>query len=150
MVQSLANVLIHLVFSTKGRVGLIRPEIRDDLWRYLAAICNAQGCPAHQAGGTDDHVHIALSLSRTTSVSKLAEQVKKSSSKWIKTKGKPYAAFSWQAGYGAFSIGQSQLGAVKRYIDAQEEHHKRRSFKDEFLQLLRKYSVEFDERYIWD
>ncbi|NQT13193.1 MAG: IS200/IS605 family transposase, partial [Planctomycetes bacterium] len=124
MAQSLANVQIHLIFSTKNRVRLIRPEIEEELFAYLASVCRGCGCPAHKIGGTDDHVHVACSLSRTITLSKLVEEIKKRSSKWIKTKGPSYARFSWQAGYGAFSIGQSQLPALKRYIAEQREHHR--------------------------
>ncbi len=150
MPQSLANVLIHIVFSTKDRAPLIQPGIEEELIRYLASVCRACGSPAHKIGGTEDHVHIACSLSRTITVSKLLEEVKKSSSKWIKTKGTRYSHFSWQAGYGAFSIGQSQLGALKHYIKAQKEHHRRRTFQEEFREFLKKYRIEYDERYVWD
>jgi REP element-mobilizing transposase RayT len=113
MPQSLANILVHVIFSTKNRVPLILPEIEGELYPYLASICRAHGCPAHAAGGTENHVHIACSLGRTVSVSDLVQEVKRNSSKWIKTKGARYRAFAWQNGYGAFSIGQSQLGALK-------------------------------------
>ena len=150
MPQSLANVLVHLIFSTKNRTPLIRPEIEKELFRYLGSVCRACGCPAHKIGGTDDHVHLACSLSRTISLSKLLEEIKKSSSKWIKTKGPSYARFSWQAGYGAFSIGQSQLASLKRYIVQQRDHHRRRTFQDELREFLKRYEIEYDERYVWD
>ena len=150
MAQSLANVLLHLIFSTKNRVPLIDPRIEHELARYLAATCRACGCIAHEIGGTRDHVHIVCSLSRTMAVAKLLEEIKKSSSKWIKTKGDAYSGFAWQAGYGAFSIGQSQLVHVKRYITGQEEHHRQRTFQEEFREFLKKYRIEYDERYVWD
>ena len=150
MPQSLSNILIHLIFSTKNRAPSIRPEVATELYRYLASICRACGCPAHEIGGTQEHVHIACSLSRTMAVSVLLEELKRSSSKWIKTKGPPYVAFAWQNGYGAFSIGQSQLTALKGYILKQEEHHAHKTFQDEFREFLKKYQVGFDERYLWD
>ena len=107
-------------------------------------------CPSHKIGGADDHIHIACSLARTMGISALLEEIKTSSSKWIKTKGDQYAEFAWQNGYGAFSIGQSQLPDLKNYIANQREHHRRVSFQDEYRQILAKYEVEYDERYVWD
>ncbi|MBL7224304.1 MAG: IS200/IS605 family transposase [Candidatus Brocadiae bacterium] len=150
MAQSLANILVHLIFSTKNRLPLIRPEVEHELHAYLAAVCREMDCPALDAGGTEDHVHILLSLSRTVTLSSLVEEVKKRSSKWIKTKGEAFAEFAWQAGYGAFSIGQSGVGRVKQYIAKQKEHHRKVSFQDELRAFLRRYQVEFDERYLWD
>ena len=150
MAQSLANILVHLTFSTKGREALVRPDVGRDLYQYLTSICRNQGCPAHKVGGTEDHVHIFFSLSRTMALADLVEEVKKSSSKWIKTKGPGYKSFAWQGGYAAFSIGQSGADALRRYIDDQKAHHKKRDFKEELRALLRKYRVEYDERYVWD
>ena len=150
MPQSLANVLIHVIFSTKNRAPLIQPGIEEELIRYVASVCRACGSPAHKIGGTNDHVHIACSLSRTITVSKLVEEVKKSSSKWIKTKGTPYSGFSWQAGYGAFSVGQSQLPTLKRYIARQKEHHQRTTFQEEFRAFLERYRIEYNENHVWD
>ena len=150
MPQSLANVLLHVIFSTKNRVALIDREIESELFPYLASICRACNSPAHAVGGTENHVHIARSLSRTVTLSKLLEEVKRSSSKWIKTKGPKFRSFAWQNGYGAFSIGQSQLGALKGYIAGQREHHRARSFEEEFREFLKRYQIQYDERYVWD
>jgi putative transposase len=150
MAQSLANVLVHLIFSTKNRVPMIRPEIEPELFPYLAAICREHRCPAHQIGGDSDHVHLAVSLSRTITLAKLLEEIKTGSSKWIKTKGDAYAHFAWQTGYGAFSVGQSQLDDLKRYIAGQREHHRVKSFQEEFRDFLQKYGIFYDERYVWD
>lgn len=150
MPQSLANVLLHIIFSTKNRVPWIPVDIERELHPYLATICRNHGCPSHEIGGTDDHIHIVCSLARTVTVSSLLAEVKASSSKWIKTKGNQYAGFSWQAGYGAFSIGQSQLETVKKYIVGQREHHRRKTFQEEFREFLEKYQVPHDERYVWD
>jgi REP-associated tyrosine transposase len=150
MAQSLSNVLIHLVFSTKNRRPWINVEIEDELFKYIAGICREVGCPAHKIGANDDHIHIACSVGRTIAISKLVEDIKTGSSKWIKTKGDRYDGFSWQNGYGAFSIGQSQLDDLCRYIGNQREHHRRISFQEEFRELLLRYEIEYDERYVWD
>lgn len=148
MAQSLSNILVHLVFSTKNRQPLIGTNMEAELWRYLAATCTAQGCQAHRVGGTTDHIHILCELARTVPVSGLLEEVKKSSSKWMKAKG--VGDFRWQDGYGAFSIGQSQFDDVIAYISRQEEHHRRVTFQEEYREFLKKYHVQYDERYVWD
>jgi len=150
MAQSLSSVLVHLIFSTKERYPFIKAPVADELHAYLATVRATCGCPARRVGGTDDHVHILFSLSRTMAVSDLVEEVKKSSSKWIKTKGPELRAFAWQNGYGAFSIGQPRAAAVVRYIANQAEHHKTRTFQDEFRLFLHRYEVQYDERYVWD
>lgn len=150
MAQSLANILLHLVFSTKNREPLIETELQPRLHAYLAGACRALGSQAYRVGGTENHVHIACSLPRTLTVATLLEEIKKSSSAWIKQQGDGYALFKWQAGYGAFSVSQSQLPALVRYIDNQEEHHRTRMFKEELLEILQRYGVEYDERYLWD
>jgi putative transposase len=150
MPQSLANVLIHIVFSTKNRAPSIEAEIQNPLYAYLATACGTCGCPAHKIGGTSDHVHVACSLSRTMTMADLVGTIKADSSQWIKTQRASLADFSWQNGYGAFSIGQSQLDVVKQYIERQNEHHRVRSFQEEFREFLRRYKIQFDERYVWD
>jgi REP element-mobilizing transposase RayT len=150
MAQSLANVLLHLVFSTKNRQTWIDDLIEEELFKYVGGICRELRCPSHRIGGADDHIHIACSFSRTIAISKLLEEIKSSSSKWMKTKGDRYAGFSWQNGYGAFSIGQSQLADLCSYIATQRDHHRRLTFQEEYRQLLEKYRVEYDERYVWD
>jgi len=148
MPQSLSNILVHVVFSTKNRLALIEPNAEDPLWRYLAATCTANGCSAHKVGGTADHVHAVGSLARTVAAADPIEEIKKSSSKWMKTKGVP--AFAWQNGYGAFTIGQSQLDAVVAYVAGQKEHHRRWTSQEEFREFLANYPVPHDERYVWD
>lgn len=150
MPQSLSKILLHVVFSTKNRAPMIPKDVQADLHAYLAGACRALGCEAYRVGGTEDHVHIACTLSRTLATSKLLEEIKKTSSSWIKNKHDRCRFFSWQAGYGAFSLGQSQLPDLLRYIDKQHEHHAVKSFQDEFLELLHRYGVEYDERYLWD
>jgi REP element-mobilizing transposase RayT len=149
MAQSLSRVLLHVTFSTKGREGLIAESVRNELHAYLAGICRGQGAEAFRVGGTADHVHIACTLPRTVSVSTLVQQAKQSSSAWMKARGPIGQGFQWQAGYGAFSVGQSQLPALMRYIERQEEHHKKATFQEEFLAFLSKYGIEYDERLLW-
>jgi REP element-mobilizing transposase RayT len=148
--QSLASILIHLIFSTKHREPLLTPAIETELYAYLAAILKDQGCAALAIGGMPDHVHILCLLARTASVSRVVEEVKKGSSRWIKTKGPPFRGFAWQAGYGAFSIGQSGVDQARRYIKNQKEHHQIKSFQDEYRAFLARYEVAYDERYVWD
>ena len=150
MAQSLSKVLLHVIFSTKKRTASIPKDLAGDLHAYLAGACRALGSEAYRVGGTEDHVHIACTLPRTLTVSKLLEEIKKTSSAWFKGHDPRCAGFSWQVGYGAFSLGESQLGALIRYIDTQAEHHRTRAFREELLDLLRKYRVEYDERYLWD
>ena len=150
MSQSLASILVHLVFSTKNRTQMIKPEILKDLHAYIVGIAQSHESTVYEIGGVEDHVHLLISLPRTVTLSKLVEEIKKSSSKWVKTKGVLYQEFAWQRGYGAFSIGQSSTLALKNYIQNQEKHHKKISFQDEFRSLLRKYQIAFDERYVWD
>jgi putative transposase len=150
MPQSLANVLVHIVFSTKNREPLIDPGIESELYPYLATACRTANSPALIINGTYDHIHLLVSLGRTTSVADLVESIKTNSSAWMKTKGPKYQAFYWQNGYGAFSIGQSGAPALKHYIANQKEHHRVKTFQEEYREFLNKYEVEYDERYVWD
>ena len=150
MPQSLSQVILHVVFSTKDRRPWLDPAMRPGLHAYLATVCRDCGCQAYRVGGATDHVHIAARLGRTISQADLLEKIKKTSSAWIKTQGATYGTFQWQAGYGDFSVGWSQLGELVRYIDNQEQHHRKQTFQEEYRNLLRKYHVEFDERYLWD
>ena len=150
MPQSLSSILIHLIFSTKNRERFLTSEIDAELYPYLASIFKAMKSPALIINGTSDHVHTLFSLSRVVTIASLVEEVKTESSKWIKTKGREFRNFHWQSGYGAFSIGQSQLPTVKRYISRQKEHHRRVSFQDEYRNFLKLYEVDYDERYVWD
>ena len=148
MPQSLSKILVHLVFSTKNRQALIADDTKERLHGYIAGILEHIGCVPIQTGGTADHLHVLFALARTITMSKVVEEVKTGSSKWMKTQGVP--SFAWQNGYGAFSVGESQVEAVVRYIQRQEEHHRRRSFKVELRVLLERYHVPLDERFAWD
>jgi REP element-mobilizing transposase RayT len=151
MPQSLANVLVHVVFSTKGRRPLLaRDDLRQETHCYIGGISNQLDCASIIVGGTNDHVHLLARQARTISLADWIKELKRGSSIWIKTRDRTLESFQWQAGYGAFSVSQSQCAAVQRYVEGQQEHHRRLSFQDEFRQLLQKHGVEFDERYVWD
>ena len=150
MPQSLAKVYVHLIFSTKSREPLITEGIETELHPYLAKVSRSLDSPTLAVNGTVDHVHLLVSLGRTVSISELVEEIKKRSSKWIKTKGPNFRHFHWQAGYGAFSIGQSNLEALKRYIAKQKQHHRQMSFQEEMRGLFQRYQIECDEKYVWD
>ena len=150
MPQSLARIHIHLVFSTKHRELRITDDLRDALHAYMATVLHNIDCPAGLINSVDDHIHILFELARTKAISEVVETVKTSSSKWIKTQGNRHAGFSWQAGYGAFSVSESQVAVVRDYIASQQEHHRRSSFQDEYRSFLERHRVGFDERYVWD
>jgi REP element-mobilizing transposase RayT len=151
MPQSLAKILVHTVFSTKERRPFLRePALRLELHRYLGGILSKLDCQPILAGGVEDHVHLLSALSRTCEAAAMVKEVKRGSSLWLKTKGPELGDFGWQNGYGIFSVGFSQIEAVREYIAGQEEHHRKVSFQEEFRQLLRRYEIGFDERYVWD
>jgi len=150
MPQSLSLVVIHVIFSTKERCPVIDAGMRPKLHAYLATVARNAGCECYRAGGVADHVHLAIRLSRTLTIAKLIENLKTSSSKWLKTQSADLGIFSWQRGYGCFSVGPKDLDALCAYIDDQEEHHRTRTFQDEFRMFLKKYGVEYDEAYVWD
>ena len=151
MSQSLAKVLVHTVFSTKDRRPLLHSrELRDELHKYLGGILANLDCQPVIVGGVEDHVHLLCALARTCDAATMVKEVKRGSSLWVKTKSQHLQDFAWQNGYGAFSIGFSQIAEVRGYIAKQEEHHRKVSFQDEFRQLLRRYEIQFDERYVWD
>jgi len=150
MAQSLACLHVHLVFSTKNRERLITNRIRDSLHAYMATVLQNLGCPPVLINSVEDHVHILFDLGRTVAVSETVEEVKKSSSKWIKTQGLELAKFAWQAGYGAFAVSESNVPTVCEYIRNQQEHHRVKSFQDEYRAFLERHRIAFDERYVWD
>lgn len=151
MPQSLAKVYVHIVFSTKCRYPFLSDKnIRGEMHAYLGGTCNELDCPVLTVGGAADHIHVLCRLTRNLSIAKVICDLKRSSSKWVKTKGALLAKFSWQNGYGVFSVGQSEVERVRTYIEGQEEHHRKRIFQDEFRSFLKDYGVEYDERYVWD
>jgi REP element-mobilizing transposase RayT len=150
MAQSLAKNLIHLIFSTKNREPFLTPSIRPALFAYQAAILREWESPAIVIGGDSDHVHALFVLSKNLALCKVIEEVKKGSSKWLKTQDDAFASFYWQSGYGAFSVSQSNVAKVRRYIEGQVEHHRTVSFQDEFRLFLKRYAIEYNELYVWD
>lgn len=150
MPQSLANVLVHLVFSTKDRKPILHDPIRSNLHAYIIGILKNHGSPSLEMNSVTDHIHILFSLSRTITIAKIVEEIKTGSSLWLKTQGGEYRDFHWQNGYGAFSIGQSQVEDLKNYIVNQPEHHRKISFQDEYRKFLKRYEIQYDERYVWD
>ena len=141
---------IHLVFSTKNREPLIRPPFDVELHSYLGGICKNLDCQPIKVGGHIDHVHILCMLSKKLALVDLLQELKNSSSKWMKTKDESLQNFYWQNGYGAFSVNPSETDKVVAYIADQHIHHAKRTFQDEYRAFLKKYKVEFDERYVWD
>ncbi len=150
MPQSLARLHVHLVFSTKYREPLINDTVRDSLHAYMATVLRNLGCAPVQISSVEDHVHILFELARTVPLSQAVEDVKKSSSKWIKTQGSDLSSFAWQAGYGAFAVSESNVPEVRGYMARQREHHQQGSFQDEYRSSLERHGVAFDERYMWD
>jgi REP element-mobilizing transposase RayT len=150
MPQSLVSNTIHLVFSTKNREARLYQNLRPNLFAVLATLLQDQKCFVHKIGGVDDHVHLAFDLHQTIAISTLVQVVKSESSKWVKEQPGVRKDFAWQKGYGAFSVGKSQVAALVRYVTNQEKHHRRASFQDEFRGLCEKYGIEIDERYVWD
>lgn len=148
MSQSLANVVIHLVFSTKTRQPTITSEIREELNPYVTGILRNLGCNPIAIGGVEDHMHVLFGLGRTITIAQIVEKLKTSSNKWAHEKwGEPLA---WQSGYGAFSVGVQEVEVVSRYVWNQAEHHKAVSFQDEYRAILIEHGIAFDEKYMWD
>jgi REP element-mobilizing transposase RayT len=150
MGQSLVKNYVHIIFSTKHREPLILPQIEDELYKYLGGICKQMECTSIRIGGYLDHVHILCMLSKKIALMKLLEEMKSHSSKWMKSKGIMFKNFYWQNGYGAFSVNPAQVDRVIAYIENQKEHHKKKTFQNEYKAFLTRYQVEYDERYIWD
>jgi len=150
MPQSLANIYIHLIFSTKDRRRLLSESVRPEFHAYSATLLANIKCPATIINSVEDHVHILFNLNRTVALSKAVEDVKKSSSKWLKLKAPELAEFSWQAGYGAFSVSASNVQLVREYIEHQAEHHRTKSFQEEYISFLEKHGIEYDQRYLWN
>ena len=150
MPQSLAKIYIHAIFSTKNREAILADDWRDELFRVLGGTANNFDCQSLIVGGVADHVHMLFQLGRTISVADAIGRIKSTTSLWVnQTRGLP-TPFHWQGGYAAFSVSQSMVEAVREYIQAQPEHHKKQLFQDELREWLRRYEIEWDERYVWD
>jgi REP element-mobilizing transposase RayT len=150
MPQSLSRVLIHLTFSTHDRHPYLSPEIRPELFSYLAGSLREHDSTPLKVGGVADHVHLLFGISRIDSIAGVVEYLKTASSKWIKPRGPEFSTFHWQRGYGAFSVGMSEIDTIRGYIDRQEDHHRRVTFQEEYLAFLHRYGIDYDERYVWD
>ncbi len=150
MPQSLSCVVLHIIFSTKHRHPFIDKEIDGALYAYMAGVFESNGCAAILIGGTHDHVHALCNLSRTMAIADLVQEAKTASSKWMKAKGPSYNGFAWQNGYGVFSVSQSNVARARAYVADQREHHRVRTFQDEYRDFLRAAGISFDERYVWD
>jgi len=150
MSQSLVDVILHIVFSTKDRQPLIKPDIEENLYQYISGIGRKIGCPIIMINGVEDHVHILLQFDKIMSISKLVSEIKSNSSRWIKTNGNHYKDFSWQGGYGGFAVSRINVEAAKKYLSIQKEHHKTITFKEEFLKLLKHANIPYNDKFLWD
>jgi REP element-mobilizing transposase RayT len=148
MSHTSGNILLHFIFSTEGRCPLIKPEFRDDLYAYIGGIIRETNGTALIINGANDHVHMLIRARPAQSAAEIARVAKANSSRWVREKHSP--DFAWQTEYGVFSVSESSVADVTKYISGQEEHHKKRSFQEEFVALLKKNHVECDPRYIWD
>jgi putative transposase len=151
MPQSLTQIYLHIVFSTKDRRPFLQnAAVRDEAHHFLGGTCNRLECPVLRVGGAADHVHILCRLGRKISVADLVKELKRESSQWLKTKSSDLTDFYWQRGYGAFSVSPGHIEGLRNYITNQEEHHRKETFQEEFRRLLTKYGLEWDEQYVWD
>jgi len=146
MAQSLAQIFVHIIYHVHD--VKIRREHLDELWAYTAGIARGLQSKVTIVGGEPDHIHILCTLPRNITVSDFMEEIKKNSSKWLKSKDTYYHDFYWQRGYGIFSVSQSKVDIVNNYISNQEEHHKKMTFQDEYIQWLKEYNIDYDERYV--
>jgi putative transposase len=150
MPQSLAKIYIHLIFSTKNREPILADDVRAELHAYMGGTLKGLDCVPLEINSEPDHAHLLFLLSRKFALSDVIGGLKKSATDWLRTKGERYRQFFWQAGYGAFSVSQSGLDDVRTYIQTQRQHHTTKTFQDEFRAFLKKYEIEYDERYVWD
>ena len=149
MPHSYVSSYMHCVFSTNGRLRLIDPDLQERLWPYIGGIARENGMKAIAIGGIEDHVHMLLSLPATLSFAKAVQLIKGGSSKWVHEEFPRSKDFGWQEGYGAFSVSRSQIDKTVDYINRQKEHHRKRSFQEEFMELLDKHGIEYDARYVF-
>ncbi len=150
MATTYTNLLFHVVFSTKNRVAAIDDDVREPLYQYIGGVIRGEGGTLLEIGGVADHVHLLARFKAAVAVATMVRRIKTSSSKWMSQRSGGDPRFAWQTGYGAFSVSESQVGAVRQYLRIQAEHHRRRTFKEELRDILRKHNIEFDERYLWD
>jgi len=149
MTQSLCKIYLHIIFHVKTTSPNIADEHLERVHSYIGQLVNSTGCQVIRVGGINDHVHIVCLLSRNENVAHLVEEMKRNSSRWIKTIDSRYEQFAWQGGYAVFSVSQSVVDKTVAYVSNQSEHHKRVSFRDEYIQFLKLYNIEYDERYVF-
>ena len=151
MPQSLDQVYLHTIFSTKDRYPFFQtPDLQKELHAYLASVSSNLKCPAIKIGGVADHVHLLTRLPRTVTIADFVKETKRVSSLWLHDRGNEWSGFHWQAGYGVFSVSASMVQQVEKYIINQPEHHRKQTFQEEYREFLQRHQVEFDERYVWD
>ncbi len=149
MSQTLTNLLVHIIFSTRNRARLITPEIEPDLFAYIGGILRNHESRLLDAGGTSEHVHLLISQSKNIALSGLLKEIKKGSSSWIKTQSDAFRSFHWQDGYAGFSVGPKEVPHLKQYLANQKEHHRKLVFQEELIQFLKDYGIKYDARYLW-
>ena len=150
MANTFSQLYIHIVFSVKGRENLIHAKWKDELYKYVCGIVNGNHQKVYAIGGMPDHIHLLVSIKPDISISELVRDIKSNSSKWINNKKFVLGKFQWQEGFGAFSYAQSQIDVVINYINNQEQHHTKKSFKEEYVELLQKFKIDFDEKYLFE
>ena len=150
MPHSYSQIIIHYIFSTKKREKWIKPDLQKRVWSYMAGVAKKLDIAPLEIGGTEDHVHMLVILPRTLSVAEAIQKIKGNTSNWIHKSFPLLEKFNWQNGYGAFSVSYSKIGDVRRYIENQREHHRKKTFQEEFIEFLKKHGIEYDERYLWD
>jgi len=149
MAGTYTNLLFHIVFSTRDRAPLIAAQLRPELFNYVGGILRGEGGVLLEIGATDDHIHLLVKIRAEQSVAEIVRLIKSNSSKWLNEKPGREERFEWQGGYGAFTVSESQAPAVRKYILSQEEHHRTKSFQEEFVEMLNRHGLKFDARYIW-
>lgn len=150
MAQSLSKLFVHIIFHIKNNSCAIRPPEKHELYAYMGSIIKDNASIPILINGVEDHVHILCVMSKNIALAKLVEEIKRHSSRWLKTKDVHYAQFTWQGGYGGFSVSPALHDKTKQYIEKQEDHHKKTTFKEEYLLFLKEYGIEFDEQYLWN
>jgi putative transposase len=149
MAQSLSKMYIHIIFQKKYNSPILLSETKNELFAYMGSIIKKNESIPILINGVEDHVHVLCVMSKNLTLSKLVEEIKRNSSRWIKTKGKHYKNFSWQGGYGGFSVSPSLHEKTRKYIQNQEAHHQKMNFKEEYILFLKEYGIEYDEKYLW-
>ena len=149
MANTYTSLHYHIIFSIKNRTGWIKPEIESRIWSCIGGIARMHKMTALQIGGCDDHVHALIQAPPVYSAAEIAQYLKGESSKWIHETFAAMCHFGWQDGYGAFTVGKADLPDVIRHIQNQHEHHRRKTFQEEYLEFLKEYGIEYDERYLW-